>query len=400
MLSVRRKTWRSRLLPAAAEGLSKANISRRSLFLTLAGGIVSASITSPSVAEALPARTAMLTRGINISHWFRWPPRNEPGALRGQLDDAALAELKRLGFTYVRLPVGPEEVMQNDRIETERLRALLVVIERLNRAGLAVMVEPHPQKVENWQFEQSEDARRRLVGFWRDLAPALKRFPPTLVFPELVNEPTYEDPAGWDRFQAQLTQSIRAVLPDHTIVLTGTNWGSIDGLLKVKPVADSNVVYSFHTYEPQLLTLLGVWEAGVRADELGRIPFPTSDRGRCERAIAGISHERTAAIARYWCSQRHDAAEISDNLKRAVDWAKQHRVSVVMTEFGALPQLNNSSRLAYLEAMRRAGEQYGFGWGLWALDDRLGFGVEPGSFRASTPLPRDVLAALGLKPGR
>ena len=37
---------------------------------------------------------ATLRRGINITHWFRFPPRRDPTALRDYLDDAALAELK------------------------------------------------------------------------------------------------------------------------------------------------------------------------------------------------------------------------------------------------------------------------------------------------------------------
>jgi hypothetical protein len=271
-------------------------------------------------------------------------------------------------------------------------------VQRLTRAGLGVMVEPHPQRVENWDFEHSAEARRRLLGFWRDLAPALARFSPEMVFPEVVNEPVYQNPAAWDSFQAELLQTIRAALPRHSVVLTGTNWSSIDGLLQVRPVADRNVVYSFHSYEPQLLTLLASWEAGVDAAALSRIPFPITGRAACERAIAGIAHERTAAIAHYWCSLQENAATVKANLKRAADWGRSHQVPVVLTEFGASPQLNKPSRLAYLEAMRRGAEELGLGWALWGLDDNLGFGLAAGSYTAATTLPSDLVAALGLSP--
>jgi hypothetical protein len=48
---------------------------------------------------------AALRRGINITHWFRFPPSREPAALRAYLGDAALEELARAGFTFIRWPV-------------------------------------------------------------------------------------------------------------------------------------------------------------------------------------------------------------------------------------------------------------------------------------------------------
>ena len=46
-----------------------------------------------------------LRRGVDITPWFRFPPRRDPTALRAYLDDAALADLKHAGFTFVRVAV-------------------------------------------------------------------------------------------------------------------------------------------------------------------------------------------------------------------------------------------------------------------------------------------------------
>ena len=97
--------------PSSPHSLVHRTFSRRAAYRT----------TMPRIAYRLLAATfvwlllgaadeppAALRRGINITHWFRFPPNSDPAALRSYLDDAALEELKRAGFTFVRIPVQPE----------------------------------------------------------------------------------------------------------------------------------------------------------------------------------------------------------------------------------------------------------------------------------------------------
>ncbi len=330
-----------------------------------------------AVADAPRERVAVLARGLNVSHWLRFPPSTDDAALRDYLGDAALVSLRQAGFTYLRIPVGLEVVMRGRHVAPDKLRVVLAIMRRVQRAGLGVMLDPHPQDVGHWDFGRNEEARRNLLGFWQDMAPALRGFPAGLTFPELVNEPT-DDPAGWDRLQAQLLQVVRAALPQDTVVLTGTNWSSLDGLLKVQPVADANVVYVFHTYEPTLLTLLGVWDPGIDRRQLGAsMPFPVGPDA-CRRAIAAVGQAHTRAVMQYWCSQPHDEATITADLRRATDWGRQHGVSVAMGEFGAVVTLNAPARDAYMRAMRHAAEGLHLPWSLWALDDQMGFNLPVG----------------------
>ena len=352
-------------------------------------------LASPAVAEVQLSPTAVLARGLNVAHWLRFPPSNDDAALRGYLDDAALASLKRAGFTYVRLPVGLEVVMQGRHVARDKVATVVAIVRRIQHAGLAVMIEPHPQQVGNWDFGKSDEARQALLGFWRDMAPALRPLPVGLTFPEVVNEPADDDPAAWDRLQAQVLQVIRTALPQNTVMLTGTNWSSLDGLLKVKPVADTNVIYTFHTYEPTLLTLLGVWDSGIDQAMLGaHIPFPVTPAA-CASAIAATRQEHTRSVMQYWCSQPQNDATIATYLQRATDWGRQHSVRVAMTEFGARGILNPPARNAYLTAMRHGAEAQHLPWALWALDDQMGFDRPVGNSVAAFRLSPDVNRALG-----
>ncbi len=351
----------------------------------------------PAVAQPPAARIAVLARGINVTHWFRFVPDRRARSMSRYMDDPALAALKRAGFTYVRLAVGPEEVMEGQHIAPDMLQALAAAIGRIERSGLGVMIEPHPEMMQHWNLQRDAGAREKLFGFWRDLAPVLRRFPAAMTFPELVNEPSLDDPAQWDALQARLVTQLRTTLPDSTVILTGTNWSSIDGLLKVRPIADRNVVYSFHTYEPQVLTLLAFWDSAVNKHQLAaNIPFPASDPAKCAAAIAPIADRHTHDVAKYWCSLHQDDASVERNLSRAVQWGKAHDASVAMTEFGASSELNAKARLAYLYAVRHSAEQLGLPWGIWGLDDQMGFGHAPAGLSTPDQLSAGVMQALGL----
>ncbi|WP_428377331.1 glycoside hydrolase family 5 protein [Lichenicoccus sp.] len=381
---------------------------RLSTFLRGWAGVVSVAfalgclLTGSVMADAPSARIAMLARGINISHWFRFPPSNAASAMRSYLDEASLVSLQRSGFTYVRLAVGPEEVMQGNRIDPQKLQALLDAIARIERAGLAAMVEPHPELMQNWDLTSNAGARDKLFGFWHDLAPALRRFPAAMTFPELVNEPSVKESPQWDALQAQLLAVVRRSLPTATVILTGDEWSSIDGLLKVQPVSDRNVIYSFHTYDPALFTLLGFWDPATNKTELADyLPFPANDDPVCKRAIAPIHDSHTQQVAQYWCSLHSDQGSLEHNLRRATDWGHAHGVSVAMTELGAMGMINPGSRMRYLQAMRMSADHLNLPWSIWALDDQMGFGIDAHAFRSASQLSPAVLRAFDLKlPGR
>jgi endoglucanase len=357
-------------------------------------------LTMPSLVRAMPAadRTAALARGVNITGWFRFPSSRDPSSLRSWLSDAAMASLKRAGFTFVRLAIDPDVVA-----EAEPRAVLIDQIRRLRRQGLAVIVSPHPVA---WRIDTDAADQARLLAFWRELAPALRGLDPALTFPETLNEPVFhDDPARWWALQEQLRATIRAALPDDTIVLTGHDWSSIAGLLALKPSTDDNastddnVIYSFHFYDPPELTTLAAWRPELDHAALGRLPFPESDPVACARLADKTSDRPTGDLIRYWCATGWDAERVRQEIRAAGDWGRVHHVALLAAEFGASARLNLAARLAWLGTVRLACAEQGIGWALWGYDDVMGFNITRPP--ANDPLlDRSVLEALGLRAPR
>ncbi len=348
----------------------------------------------PSWAQPPAERLALLRSGVNITGWFRYPGSRDPAALVHWMSDAAIADLRRAGFGFVRLAIDPSVA------EAPGIREIVVdAVCRLQRFGLAVVVDAHPT---DWHLETSAADRSALRAFWRGMAVALRRCNPSLTFPEVLNEPVFpNDPTGWTALQHAVLGDIRAGLPDSTVVLTGQDWGSIAGLLALRPEADRNTVYSFHFYDPVELTSLATYRPGLDRQALARLPFPVSDPAACAAAVeAAVPNDRaTADLMRYYCALGWDRAALARRIDTAATWAHQHGVVLLAGEFGASAALNPAARLGWLGAMRDVLEAAGIGWALWGYDDIMGFAV-PRPPVGRPILDGNVLRALGLPRGR
>jgi endoglucanase len=329
---------------------------------------------------------AALRRGINITHWFRFPPSSDPAALRGYIGDAALEALRRAGFSFVRVPVQPDLLAAPG--------ALADAVARAQRHGLAVVVALFAA---DWHLEADPADRVKLLTAWRSLAPVLRRFDPAVTFPEVLNEPVFAgDPGGWAALQHQAVLVIRSALPTNTIVLTGAGWGGIDGLLSLAPEPDPNVIYSFHLYEPAELTALGAYRPGLDAAAMARLPFPVTDQVSCQATADTARDPPTAELMRFYCAQRWDATKLAARIAEAGAWARRHHVAVLAGEFGASGKLNVAARLAWLSTVREACQLQAIGWALWGYDDSMGFALHPPDDRRQ--IDPGVLRALGLLP--
>jgi hypothetical protein len=370
-------------------------------------------LTCSAIAAPPPARLAALRQGINITGWFRYPASRDPAALRTWLSDVAMDDLKRAGFTFVRLAVDPA-ILDGAPVR----QVFLDQVRRLQRHGLAVIVSPHPV---SWNVDTNPADRARFVAFWHDLAPELRGLPPSMTFPEVLNEPVFhDDPAAWRDLQNDLRATIRAALPDDTIILTGQDWGSIAGLLALTPngagpnkdhpneaaqdapapnadglTADGNVVYSFHFYDPAELTSLAAYRPGLDRDALARLPFPQTSPKSCQSAADSTRDAATRDLIRFYCATGWDTDHVRSRLLAAVSWARLHGAALLAGEFGASAALNPAARLAWLRLVRETCAANGIGWALWGYDDVMGFAIRrPPENRPH--LDRSVLEALGM----
>lgn len=348
--------------------------------------------------SGVPAsRLARLRRGINLSHWFAQARDYSEQHLREHTTRRDVELIRWLGFDHVRFTVEPAPLFDEARpaeLKREHLRRLDAALDMLLKGGLAVVVDLHPTDEFKLRLRTDDRFVSALADFWRAFAGHLARRDPERLFLEILNEPMVEDTYRWMGIQARLAAAVRAGAPRHTIVATGARWSSVEQLLLIEPLADRNVVYAFHFYEPHTFTHQGATWGSDFWPYLKNLPYPSSP-DRVAPLLGTVERESARAALKDYGRERWDASRVEREIALAAVWARRHGVALTCNEFGVYrAYAPAAARLRWIADVRAALERHRIGWAMW--DYAGGFGV---AVREGGRVEPDyaTAAALGLR---
>lgn len=382
-----------------------------------------------------------LKRGVSMELWTSWPSETEwskPEVLfpfpewRRNVTPEALKALKTDGLDFVRLPIDPGVFISH---QTKDVRERLFIeieatVADLKSAGLNVIVDLHtipdgggsrPGAIEAVLADDQS-----FVAYTQLAASFAKRLAETSgVALELINEPVIDcenaTPKRWPTMIEQLHQAAREAAPNLTLVVTGGCWGDAE-MLKDLPksvINDENVIFTFHSYAPFLLTHQGATWAGDFIPFVYGLPFPpdryeAADLKSAIRSIednirAKAPFHRVDGMIAYLgeqIAQIDTAAELKAEMQKSFSAASKFATSnqisperIVLGEFGMINQEWNSPnkmpadwRVDYLRQIRLLAEANGFGWSIWGYSGAFGIAQGFGGEMISEPIIGRVLA--------
>ena len=346
------------------------------------------------------ARVHHLQHGINTSQWFAQSPGDYSAARTDRYTDAAdITLIAKLGFDNIRLSIDPVPLEQAplgpDGLNADFLSRLDRAVDTMLSDGLAVQIDLHPQDDYKQRLRTSDDAVARFVALWRKLAAHYANRDPDRVFFEILNEPEIKDAGRWAAIQQQVAAAIRAVAPQNTLIATGPNYSNLIDLLTLHPLADGNVIYNFHFYDPHQFTHQGAnWGEPWWHCTHG-IPYPPTDSSMQSLLNEVPNLADRYELENYWID-RWDGRHIRMLIDEAAAWAHQNHVPLICNEFGAYRYAADpSSRANWIHDTRTALEADGIGWTMW--DYRGGFGVVTKQDGQPAQVDATVVQALGLK---
>lgn len=342
-------------------------------------------------------RSERLKRTVNTTRWFWQTGTGQPAFYPG-LGGADLQLIARSGFTAIRLVVDPRLLFDPANpaaLKAANTDAVDQVVRLALDQGLAVIVDMHDDDKAAW--EQNPAYVDAFTAFWEAFARRFARYDPERVFFEMLNEPVFRGrDADWARIQRRLVEAIRRAAPEHTIIATGNDWGGLDGLLRLEPLPDANVIYSFHFYEPFAFTHQGATWSSEDVRGIFGLPYP-ADPAKCKVILDITTADAARATVAQYCRDQWDAAKVEARIARAADWGKRHGAPVFAGEFGVYCQVAPATdRVRWIKDTREAFDRHGVAWALWGYDDCFGLGR---SFRDEKPaVDESVLGVLGLTP--
>lgn len=323
-------------------------------------------------------------QGVNLSHWYAQSLGEGYGEerLKRYMTREDFRLIRAMGFDHVRLTLDDTVLFDPEAPGTLRPDALVTFRERLGQlhdAGLNVVVDLHPE--DPFKRALHEPARQEaLVANWRALAGALADLEPTRVWFEVLNEPQDHWPAEqWRPLQRRILTAMREAAPNHTIVVNGGNWSGYDTLPAFEPYDEPNLVYTFHWYEPFMLTHQAAewgWEPAMRVEGL---PWPVESE-QAEAVTARVTTNPESIQHLKWQIEHgyFTPQWTRDKLDQVADWQAKHggpeRVPVYVGEFGIYAKAAPAeSRVRWYEFCAREFERRGWGWATW--DYAGGFGM-------------------------
>ena len=338
-----------------------------------------------------------LAKGANVCRWFRFPIAETEEHFNDYISDSEVRKMRAMGLTHIRLCIAPKFILNasDGTVLENYAKKIDKAIMRFQRTGMLVVVDIHN---EERKVEGDAKWESNFVKFWGTYAKRLSKFDPSFTVLEIINEPVYDKKEDvWFSLNPRLVRAIRTSAPRHTIVASGPNWGGIWGLMKMKPLADRNIVYSFHTYDPFAFTHQGATWAGPDVMPLKGVPYPANSETVAPLMAGLAGHPNSQKMLADYGKENWNKAKMQQNFKQAIDWGKKNGVSLYCGEYGVYP-LNSKPehRANWFRDFGQVLAENKIGWSVWGWDE--GFGLDRKMAHGQPVVDTIVAKALGLKP--
>lgn len=332
-------------------------------------------------------RALSLDNGISIS-WLEqtWQP-NILDTVIVRNSDFAL--LKRLGFKTIRLPVA-FDFFQSRHIPLDTvLKRVDETLKLCDLYGFKLIIVYHYGNLNDSNYLTETP---KITDLWISLTKKYQHVGADKLFFELYNEPPHMNPQIWKDAAFNIVTAIRKIDKQRTLLVGASNFNSIYELSRFVRLADENIIYTYHFYEPFFFTHQGAAWVGDQVSTVG-VPFPYS-----EEKFPDINPKakNTWGETNYY-QYRRDGNEqsIKDKLQIVKNWGNKYDVPLICSEYGVYNKYADiDSRCRYIKAMRTSLKLLNMPGILW--DYNSNFSIFTGKPSVKT-LPVCMQDAIGFK---
>lgn len=280
--------------------------------------------------------------GINYSNHFE-----VAGEKYSKISDVKedVRIIGRAGFSLVRVPVAWGEHLgqaPSYLIDPSFFKDVDQYVEAIVSSGMVVVLNLHRFDIRRYS---EEDGRRRFASIWSQVSERYAKYDRGVVF-ELYNEPDHRvSNSRLGELYREVIPIVRSASPNREIIVSANKWSKIEGLSGFDFPKFEGLYLSLHYYAPAKFTHQGAsW-------------------------IKGADQWRGAE----WGSDA-DHKSVAIDFDLAESWVQGKVVSgVFLGEFGVVRNAHRSSRLRWVDAVRKEAVARGWCWAYWEF--KAGFGV-------------------------
>jgi len=214
------------------------------------------------------AQARRLGRGVNLGNALE-AHRGAEGTM--EIKEQYLQLIAAAGFDTIRVPIRWTSYALDKppyTVEEAFFQEIDRVIESGLQQGLNVVIDMH--HYDELFAGDAGNHKERFVAIWSQTATRYRTMPDNLFY-EPLNEPHgMLLPDAWNALVRDTVSAIRQVDGVHTLVISGTQWGNMQGLAFLEiPEGEENVICTFHYYEPFPFTHQGAGWVGEQYWTIG-----------------------------------------------------------------------------------------------------------------------------------
>jgi endoglucanase len=343
-------------------------------------------------------RANKMGKGINLS-WMdqRWNG-SEAEDHRDYLDLDELPYIKdqiklmhELGFQLLRFPVCFELWYDNEApyklLKPEYYPALDSVIKWTAEKKMQLIIDNHHGTLNTTHL--SSDTKR-ICAIWNDVARRYKNSDAERLFFEIFNEPHQISQADWEQTAEEIIATIRKQAPYHTLIAGASEWNGRKALQNTAPFADTNIIYTFHFYDPFLYTHQGASWAGDAASTTG-LPYPyRSEAMPIIDTKAAVTWAK-GAFQQYPSEATYES--LDNKLNSIKEWAEDNNVPFFCGEWGAYKKHTPvKDRCNYLHDVYTILQHLKIPNAMWEWDAGFSFFEDKPSIDGITPCMKGIVS--------
>jgi endoglucanase len=316
------------------------------IIMVLSSSIAKSNPTTPTSRLIAFKRAKSLDNGISVS-WYEqtW---NKDILAKIPLKNSDFELLKQLGFKSLRLPVAFSH-FESEHILVEQLFTHIDnFVKQCSLYGFKVIIDYHNGNLNNSNYNTETS---KLIELWTKLTKRYAHVNHDVLFFELYNEPPHMDPQIWKDAVYNIVTAIRKIDKERTLIIGASNYNSIYELSRFVRLADENVVYTFHFYEPFLFTHQGAEWIGDQESTIG-VPFPYSAQKFPELNIKAKNTDGEKNYNKYPIDGNEQS--VKDKLQIVKNWSNKYYVPILCGEYGAYNKYADVySRCRYIKTVRQ-----------------------------------------------
>jgi endoglucanase len=313
-------------------------------------------IASHSIAKSNPIipisrslafkRAKSLDNGVSIS-WYEqiW---NKDILKQVPVSDVDFKLLKQLGFKSIRLPVAFSFFQSANIPDGEILTHIDNMVKNCRLYGFKLVICYHSGKLTDSNYLNETP---KISDLWLKLAKRYAHKYENTLFFEIYNEPPPIDPQIWKDAAYNIVTAIRRVDKERTLIVGASNYNSIYELSRFIRLADENIIYTFHFYEPFLFTHQGAEWIGNQVATVG-VPFPYSAENFPAINPKSVNTNGQKNYNMY--AKDGNDQSVNDKLSIVKNWGQKYDVPLLCGEYGVYNKYADlASRCRYIKAVRQ-----------------------------------------------